>query len=91
MVQCGHLHADAAVGPAVTACWLQDQAAAAAAAGSGGSGPMFMVIETQGSNEQHDKEKLEAFLEVSGVEVELGQGGMVIGRVGCLRSEGGWL
>lgn len=52
---------------------------------------MFMVIETQGSNEQHDKEKLEAFLEVSGVEVELGQGGMVIGRVGCLRSEGGWL
>jgi hypothetical protein len=28
---------------------------------------MYMVIETQGSREQHDKEKLEAFLEVSGV------------------------
>jgi D-2-hydroxyglutarate dehydrogenase len=36
-------------------------AAAAAAAGS----PMYMVIETQGSRERHDKEKLEAFLEVS--------------------------
>jgi D-2-hydroxyglutarate dehydrogenase len=37
------------------------EGAAAAAAGS----PMYMVIETQGSRERHDKEKLEAFLEVS--------------------------
>lgn len=47
------------------------QAASTAAAeggggGSWGSGPMYMVIETQGSNERHDKEKLETFLEVSG-------------------------
>lgn len=45
-------------------------AAAAAAEGvavsvAAGS-PMYMVVETQGSSEQHDKEKLEAFLEVGG-------------------------
>jgi FAD/FMN-containing dehydrogenase len=43
------------------------EAAAQGAAGGGGtgeSGPMYMVIETQGSNERHDKEKLETFLEV---------------------------
>lgn len=38
-----------------------EQAGAASTAGA----PMYMVIETQGSNEQHDKEKLESFLEVS--------------------------
>ena len=45
------------------------EAAAQGAAGGGGtgeSGPMYMVIETQGSNEMHDKEKLETFLEVGG-------------------------
>lgn len=43
-------------------------AAAAAAAGqaaaAAGDSSMYMVIETQGSNEAHDKEKLESFLEV---------------------------
>jgi D-2-hydroxyglutarate dehydrogenase len=39
----------------------------AAAAGAGGSGPMYMVTETQGSSEAHDKEKLEVFLEVCGL------------------------
>jgi FAD/FMN-containing dehydrogenase len=45
----------------------QQSGQSAAAAGAGGSGPMYMVIETQGSSEPHDKEKLEAFLEVCGV------------------------
>jgi hypothetical protein len=36
----------------------------AAEAAAAGDGPMYMVIETQGSNEAHDKEKLESFLEV---------------------------
>jgi D-2-hydroxyglutarate dehydrogenase len=30
-------------------------------------GPFYMVVETQGSNAAHDKEKLEGFLEVGGV------------------------
>eukprot|EP00879_Flechtneria_rotunda_P026430 GHRR01028181.1.p1 GENE.GHRR01028181.1~~GHRR01028181.1.p1 ORF type:complete len:484 (+),score=127.00 GHRR01028181.1:517-1968(+) len=48
-------HSEGAVNP------LAQSAEAAAAADSGG--PFYMVVETQGSSETHDKEKLEGFFE----------------------------
>lgn len=33
-------------------------------AGGGQGGPFYMVVETQGSNAEHDQQKLEGFLEV---------------------------
>lgn len=47
-------------------------AAAGAAAGAGAGSPMYMVIETQGSSEAHDKEKLEGFLEVGSGNIAFG-------------------
>jgi D-2-hydroxyglutarate dehydrogenase len=50
---------------------LQQQTGSAAGqqqqqdASDGQQQPLYMVVETQGSNEVHDREKLEAFLEVS--------------------------